>query len=299
MKYTEDTLQFWTSPLSNTEEQRVENTVSMIKNAVTGYDELSNCTMEIFAQGSYANNTNVRQNSDVDICIMLTSTFFGNYIDGKTAADYGFIDGSISYTDYKSLIIKALKAKFGNNAISIGNKCINIKENTYHVNADVVPAFQYRDYKTIGSITPEKYIEGIKYFAKDDTIIINYPKEHIKNGKQKNNNTDYEYKKLVRIMKRIRNNMVDDGVADNDVITSFLIECLVWNVPNNTITGNNTWASAIQNSIAYLWNAIKNDNHNNWGEVSERLYLFHSGRKWTTTETKDFLYDMYNYLEFE
>ena len=38
MKYTEDTLQFWTSPLSNTEEQRVENTVSMIKNAVTGYN---------------------------------------------------------------------------------------------------------------------------------------------------------------------------------------------------------------------------------------------------------------------
>lgn len=299
MKYTEDTLQFWTSPLSNTEEQRVENTVSMIKNAVTGYDELSDFTMEIFAQGSYANNTNVRQNSDVDICIMLTSTFFGNYIDDKTAADYGFIDGSISYVDYKSLIIEALKAKFGNNAISIGNKCINIKENTYHVNADVVPAFQYRDYKTIGSITPEKYIEGIKYFANDDTIIINYPKEHIKNGKQKNNNTNYEYKKLVRIMKHIRNNMVDDRIADNDVITSFLIECLVWNVPNNTITGNNTWASAIQDSIAYLWNAIKNDNHNNWGEVSERLYLFHSGRKWTTTETKDFLYDMYNYLEFE
>ena len=125
MKYTEDTLQFWTSPLSNTEEQRVENTVSMIKNAVTGYDELSDFTMEIFAQGSYANNTNVRQNSDVDICIMLTSTFFGNYIDDKTAADYGFIDGSISYVDYKSLIIEALKAKFGNNAISIGNKCID------------------------------------------------------------------------------------------------------------------------------------------------------------------------------
>ena len=90
MKYTEDTLQFWTSPLSNTEEQRVKNTVSMIKNAVSTHDELSNCTMEIFAQGSYANNTNVRQNSDVDICIMLTSTFFGDYVDGKSAADYGF-----------------------------------------------------------------------------------------------------------------------------------------------------------------------------------------------------------------
>lgn len=299
MKYTEDTLQFWTSPLSKTEEQRVENTVSMIKKAVTTYDELSDCTMEIFAQGSYANNTNVRQNSDVDICIMLSSTFFGNYIDGKTGEDYGFCDAPISYEDYKSLVIKALKAKFGTNAVEVGNKCINIKENSYHVNADVIPAFQYRNYKAIGSVNPEKYIEGIKYFAKDDTIIINYPKEHINNGKRKNNDTNYEYKKLVRIMKRIRNNMVDEGLIDGDKITSFLVECLIWNVPNTTITGYNTWASTVQNTIAYLWNAIKNGEHTEWGEVSEYIYLFHSRRKWTATETKDFLYDMYNYMEFE
>ena len=245
MKYTEDTLKVWTSPLSNTEEQRVENTVSMIKNAVTRYSALSDCTMEIFAQGSYANNTNVRQNSDVDICIMLTSTFFGEYIDGKTSADYGFTDGSISYADYKSLIIKALKEKFGNSAVDVGNKCINIRENSYHVNADVVPAFQYRNYKTIGSIDPEKYIEGIKYLANDDNTIINYPKEHIRNGRQKNNNTNYEYKKLVRIMKHIRNNMVDERIVDGDKITSFLMECLIWNVPNATITGNSTWTDTV------------------------------------------------------
>ena len=100
-------------------------------------------------------------------------------------------------------------------------------------------------------------------------------------------------------MKRIRNNMVDDGIVDGDKITSFLMECLIWNVPNATITGNNTWAGTVQNAIAYLWNAIKDNNHKEWGEVSERLYLFHSGRKWTETETKDFLYAMYNYLEFE
>lgn len=87
--------------------------------------------MEIFPQGSYANNTN----------------------------------SSISYDDYKSLILKALKAKFGNNAVKVKNNCINITENSYHVNADIVPAFQYRDYKIIKSVNTEKYIEGIKFFA--------------------------------------------------------------------------------------------------------------------------------------
>lgn len=299
MKYSEATFNAWTSPLSQTEEQRVDNTVRMIKDAVTSYDKLSDCTMEVFAQGSYANNTNVRQNSDVDICVMLTSVFYCSYVDGKTDKDYGLIDGSFTYLDYKIYIVEALKKKFGDDAISVGNKSISIEANSYHVNADVVPAFQYRDFKIINSTDPTKYVEGIKYFAKDGSEVINYPKDHIGNGKQKNNNTNYEYKKLVRIMKHIRNDMVDDGKVDGDKITSFLIECLAWNVPNDTITGSNTWEETVQNAISHLWNAIKDDKHKEWGEVSERLYLFHSGRKWTAEGAKDFLYDMYKYLEFK
>jgi hypothetical protein len=255
--------------------------------------------MEIFAQGSYANNTNVRQNSDVDICVMLTSTFFCNYVDGKTDIDYGYTAGSITYSDYKSYIVEALKKKFGNNVVAVGNKSIDIKSNSYHVNADVVPTFQYRDFKIISSTDPTKYVEGVKYVARDGTEVINYPKDHIINGKQKNNNTNYEYKKLVRIMKHIRDDMVDDGKTDGDKITSFLIECLVWNVPNDTITVSNTWTGTVQNAIGHLWNAIKDDKHKEWREVSERLYLFHSVRKWTAEGTKDFLYNMYNYLEFK
>ena len=94
MRYSESVLQSWKSPLSQTEEQRVENTVRMIREAVTSYFKLSDCSMSIFAQGSYANNTNVRQNSDVDICIMSTSTVFCNYVEGKTDKDYGYTPGT-------------------------------------------------------------------------------------------------------------------------------------------------------------------------------------------------------------
>ena len=298
MRYSESVLQSWTSPLSQTEEQRVENTVRMIREAVTSYFKLSDCSMSIFAQGSYANNTNVRQNSDVDICIMSTSTVFCNYVEGKTDKDYGYTPGTISFYDYKAYIIEALKNKFGAAAITIGNKCVNIKTNSYHVNADVVPAFQYRDFKIINSINPQKYIEGIKYLSSTGEQVINYPKDHIENGKQKNIDTNHEYKKLVRIMKHIRNEMVDKGIVNGDKITSFLIECLIWNLPNDIITNSNTWAGTVQKSIAYLWNKINDNQHKEWGEVSERLYLFHSNRKWTAEETKSFLSDMYNFLQF-
>ena len=70
-------------------------------------------------------------------------------------------------------------------------------------------------------------------------------------------------------------------------------------MPNDTITGSNTWAGTVQNAISHLWNDIKDDKHKEWGEVSERLYLFHFARKWTAEGTKDFLYNMYNYLEFK
>ena len=298
MRYSESVLQSWTSPLSQTEEQRVENTVRMIREAVTSYFKLSDCSMSIFAQGSYANNTNVRQNSDVDICIMSTSTVFCNYVEGKTDIDYGYTPGTISFYDYKAYIIEASKNKFGAAALTIGNMCINIKANSYHVNADVVPAFQYRDFKIINSINPQKYIEGIKYLSSTGEQVINYPKDHIENGKQKNIDTNHEYKKLVRIMKHIRNEMVDKGIVNGDKITSFLIECLIWNLPNDIITNSNTWAGTVQKSIAYLWNKINDNQHKEWGEVSERLYLFHSNRKWTAKETKSFLSDMYNFLQF-
>lgn len=296
MKYSNETLQFWTSPLSPTEEQRVENTVSMIKDALRSYENLSKHIYEVFAQGSYANNTNVRQNSDVDICIMLKSTFFGKYVEGKTNADYGFSSGTITYDDYKANVVNALKTKFGATAVTVGNMCIGITANNYHVNADVVPALQYRNYKIMGSVDPTRYVEGIIYYSKNGTEIVNYPKDHIKNGKQKNNDTNYAYKKLVRIMKHIRDNMFNEGLIDGDIITSFLIECLVWNVPNSRINASASWSDNVRDAIAYLWTAIRDEEHKQWGEVSERLYLFHKGRKWTDLETKDLLCEMYDYL---
>lgn len=299
IKYSEETLKSWCGPASDTEEEKINHVISMIEDAVSRSPELGDLAIEVFVQGSYANNTNVRQNSDVDICVMLTSTFFYSYVDGKTNEDYGYTAGSIKYVDYQYYIVKALKEKFGDNAVTVGNKSINIKANSYRVNADVVPAFQYRDFKIINGTNPTEYVEGIKYFAKDGAEVINYPKDHISNGQQKNNDTNYEYKKLVRIMKHIRNDMVDDGTADGGIITSFLIECLVWNVPNDIITGSNTWTGTLLNAIVYLWSAIKDDKHREWGEVSERLYLFHSERKWTAEGTKGFLDNMYNYLEFK
>lgn len=293
MRYSEETLQSWTASLSQTEEKRAENTIKMIRSAIEANDELKKMDIEVFTQGSFANNTNVRSDSDVDICVMLKSSYFFDLPQGKTATDYGIIPGSITFQRYRDLVKKALQDKFGSSYVTDGNKSLKIRENTYHVQADVVPAFQYRRYTTVVT----QYYEGIRFYANDGTEVTNYPKVHIRNGVEKNKDTQRQYKALVRIMKHIKNGMVDDKKADGDKITSFLIECLVWNIPNGTITGCSTWTETVKQSIAYLYNAIDKNRHQNWGEVSELLYLFR-GRKWTDVDVKNWLISAWSYLEF-
>lgn len=298
MRYSESTLQAWTAPLSLTEEKRVENTIRMIRDAIKSSEELSDCTIEVFAQGSYANNTNVRQNSDIDVCVMLTSTFYAEYVNGKTREDYGFLAGGMKYSEYKAKVFNALVKKFGLPTLSLGNKSIKIASNSYHVNADVVPAMQYRDYRIINSVDPNRFVEGIQFTAKDNSTVINYPKIHISNGKEKNVATNHEYKKLVRIMKHVRNDMVDCGLVDGEIYSSFLMECLIWNIPNNEIEKFDTWTMKLRNAIYFLWKEINDGNFSDWGEVSECLYLFR-GRKWNALGTMQFLQSMFDYLKFE
>lgn len=296
MRYSESTLQSWTYPLSKTEEQRVQNTISMIKSAVMNHAQLQNFDIEIFLQGSYANNTNVKQESDVDVCVMLRSAFFCNYAKGKNGSNYGYIDSDVKYLQYKSYVIDSMNEKFGEQSIKLKNKSLSIASNSYHVNADVVPAFQYRDFNSIRNMGSDEYIEGIKFFASDETEVINYPKIHICNGRKKNIDTNYRYKKLVRIIKHIRNNMIDDEIIENDKITSFLIECLIWNVPDEIIIKDVKWQEIIEKTIVYLCSSFENMHYLTFKEVSGYLNLFDETRKWTAMDTQYFLIHLYDYL---
>lgn len=298
MRYSEDTLKSWSSPLSEAENQRVKNTISMIESALSAHVGMRSLKYKVILQGSYANNTNVRQNSDVDICVMLTSSFEAEYVYGYTDKDYGYLSGGTSYYTFKQYVIEALRNKFGYSVVSVGNKCINIGDNTYHVNADVVPAYQYRNYKALNSRDPNRFVEGILFYAADGTKIINYPEVHKENGIEKNIQTKYQYKKLVRMIKNIRNKMADDKKVNENAITSFLIECLIWNVPNNYITGSNTWNETIQNTIACLYTEMNKGNYTNWTEVSKMFPLFRSGQKWSVNDVSSFLLDMYSYLGY-
>lgn len=298
MRYSEDILSGWIAPLTKTEEERAENTIKMIRSAIDANTNLKMMNIEVFTQGSFANNTNVRSESDVDVVVMLKSTFFSVYPEGIDGTYFGFGPGSLTFDDFRGMVKTALESKFGSCYVKDGNKSIKISENTYHVKADVVPALQYRNYRTLNSTRADNYIEGIKFYAKDGTEIINYPKRHRENGIKKNKETGRKYKALVRIMKHVKNEMVEHDLADEKKISSFLIECLVWNIPNSKITAYNTWTETVRQAIIYLYNAIKEGRHKKWSEVSGMFDLFSPGQKWTEMEVELFLLQSWIYLGY-
>lgn len=290
-KFTEETLTKWTKPPSTSEETKLQNSLSMVVDALNDYDELKKLDIKVFGQGSYANDTNVKQDSDIDINVRLSDTIFIDIPENKKQEEYGYSDSQYKFSDYKFSIFNALVKKFGKDVKSV-DKCITIEGNSYRTKTDVVPTFEYHRHDDNGT----QYI-GTKFISDSGKAIVNYPLQHIQNGINKNSQTQKRFKRLTRIYRRIRYKMIDEKYNTNDKITSFLLECLVWNVPNNIFNENYTWDDRLRESIIFLYNSIKDGNYEEWGEVSELLYLFR-GRKWSKEDVSSYLVDMWNYLEY-
>jgi len=268
----------WAQAPSQTESDRIDNAITAIKKALAADAKVASMT-KVFVQGSYRNRVNVRQDSDVDIGVLYTgSTFFTTYPEGKKDSDFGNSSSDYSYADYKNDIGKALTSYFGAAHVTRGNKAFDIHENTYRVDADVVPLMVHRRYSADGT-----FICGTELRPDSGGRIINWPerlydtrewpRQHYENGNGKNNDTRRAYRGVVRIVKKLRNIMDEDGIAEAKPVKGFNIECLVWNAPNSCFT-HATWyedVSAVLNHLSYNLSSMTLCGE--WGEVSEWKYL--------------------------
>lgn len=264
MKFTESMLNAYSQPLSATEEEQCRNAIRMVADALKTFgftddnaaiaplypDTFSyslqmhrssdSRRIKLFVQGSYANNTNVRTNSDVDVAVIQEEVFRTEYRASGTVypqsnADYGFTTVSVGARTFKDEVQEVLKEKFGSD-VERKNKSIKVHGNTYRKDADVVPCRRYRDYRQDYRRDESNFIGGVVIYPDNGGMIINYPEQHIANGRIKNNATNYHYKKMVRIMKKMRYLMEDSSytayssAAKN--VSSFMLESLLWNIEN-------------------------------------------------------------------
>jgi predicted nucleotidyltransferase len=289
----------WGAPPSATEQTKCENAERAIRKAIDAYAKLASKNIEIFAQGSYADRTNIRQDSDVDICILCKNPFFPDYTmsQGLSNAVLGFSDADYRYADFKNDVEAALRSYFGAGSITRGTKAFDVHENTYRLDADVVPCFEHRRY--LGTPQSNSYLSGTEFVPDNGGRIINWPRQNYRNGVDKNDATGRRFKAVVRILKRLRNEMVANGYKVAEPIPSYLVECLVWNVPNEGFE-HDQYRPDVRYALAHLWNQTRSDDTcSEWGEINELKYLFRPRQPWSRDQVNSFLEAAWNYIGFE
>ncbi len=288
----EDKLSGWTGPSSDTEQEKQERTERMIRQAIDSHAPFNNCSLKVYAKGSYANNTNVRSDSDVDIAVECTETLYwkesekGIHTPGKP------YEGIWTPAKLRAELISAMKAKFPGQVDSSGSTAIQINSNSARVDADVVPCFSFRYYMKHGSR------DGTKIFKTDGSNIVNYPAQQKQKGIAKNNRTGYAYKKGARLLKRIENAMAEDGTFRE--LPSFFMECLAYNCPDNVFS-HSTWTECLRAMLLHIWNGLQGDEPTSgrWLEVNECFFLFHENQKWDREDGREFSKAAWNYFGFK
>lgn len=300
MNLSEGNFVSWSEGPGQTEADRCSNAETAVRKAIKASEQLSALDVSVFAQGSYNARTNVRQNSDVDICVRYNSTFFTYYPDGMSRETVGNLPGTMAFADFKGMVHEALEDYFGMAGVTPGNKAFDVHANTHRIDADVVPTFEYRRYTgkryTDGSY---HYLSGVAFDPDSGGRIINWPEQTYSNGVKRNAATGRKYKRSIRVLKRLRDRMQDDGIAISKKVPSFLIECLVWNADVDAF-GKGTYAAIIRHLLADLWNRTrKDDDCSEWGEVNELKYLFRAAQPWVRQEANEFLQAAWDYIGYE
>lgn len=118
-------------------------------------------------------------------------------------------------------------------------------------------------------------------------------------GYKKNKETNFGFKKIVRLLKRLRNEMAEAGNESAQQASSFLIECMVWNVPNESFKGK-SYVSDIWNCLAHLFNNTRgNDDCSKWVELNDLQYLFVGNGPGTKKQAHNFVSAAWDYIGFE
>ena len=255
-------------------------------------------SVDIYLQWSYANSTNIKKDSDIDIIICNKNIYFSN-IDRltdieKNKFNENWTQANYSFSQFKSDVKNYLQEKFPYK-VERKDKCIKINlQNERYVDVDVVPCFIHKRFYKYISKFDNKYDEWIEFYSDKWESIVSFPKTHKKNGETKNQSTDGVYKDMVRIMKNSKKYLVDNWKMDEKFISSFMIECCIRNVSNNIFS----WAS-YKNIVNNVMGNIYSDMQNlkqceNYREVCGLFPLFWWNRnKNTPQEVMNFLEEIY------
>lgn len=294
----EDTLRLWSKRPSDSEQERIERTERMIKEAISHSPDYRVKNAHVFAKGSVKMRTNIRSTSDIDVCVRADGVFFANYPEGTINKHFGNNSVDYDFSDFRRGVENALNGYFGQSEVDVtGNKAIRVRASltSSRIDADVVPAFEHRRYLKPGSPVFHRGIE-LRLKNDDSKSVINWPHHNYDNTLEKQDNTSRRYRKMIRVLKRMREAMKDSGHQSAHNAYSFLIESLLWNVPDDHY-GHDNYHDDMTNIFNFLTYHLATDERvSEWGEVNELKYLFNPQQRWSRVEAEVFINDAHRYM---
>lgn len=304
----EQQLREWGRPPGTAEQARMEATEAQVRTALKASAALQGHRWQTAAQGSYYNLTHIPRESDVDIRVVSHDAIFDDWtwIDTRATSDpslrdalrkrMGLPGGAATYgfEAFRDDVGAALVARFGPPpAVEPGDKAFRIRENRYHVNADVVACLEHRRYRANGT-----YEEGVQFISRKGKHIVNWPVQQHSNGVTKNQATRERFKAMVRALKNLRAEMDDQGKAAAGPMSSFLIESLVWNVPNGRF-GHDAYYDDMKEILRFLYlNTKTRESCWEWTEESALKWLF-KGADWTPEQVNAFVLAAWHQVGFK
>lgn len=257
------------------------DTYESIKNALSSHTWPKSMNYDAYLQGSYANSTNIRGDSDVDVVVESSAVFYNNLTtDEKQYLKLG--KGAYGYTEFREQVAKALQNHYSVATVdNSGEKCIKVAGSSGRLPADVVPCITYKKYESLMVVA-----EGIKLITKSGQTIVNYPKIHKENGIIKNGTSKKAFKPSVRMFKNARNHIAV-GVAGQNA-PSYFLECLIYNMPDALLLG--TRREIFVNSLNFIVKFASAGGLQNVLTQSKQEKLFGpESTQWNLVEAIDFV----------
>lgn len=256
MAIPEDQLTTWAQIGAQTTSKDTYATAKMaLDSDEAGYHDKN---YEIFLQGSYGNDTNIRTESDVDVIIRLDSIFsYGiESIPPDQQQAFRQSHGPAVYTreQFRQHVLEIVNARFGQD-VDPGTKAVAIKARGNRRKADVVIAIQHRQYSAYNGDDSKNQVTGISFIKSDGTQVVNYPKQHRENMIAKNQATNEWFKHIVRIYKNARSKMIENGLIEAGSAPSYYLEGLLYSVPDDKF--GTSYDASMVSTINWLAQADK------------------------------------------
>jgi hypothetical protein len=294
-----DRLEHWEKPASDSEEAMIERAASIVRQAMSADPWCVAEGIQIEQQGSYYNNTNVRKESDIDLRAVHPDIFvqyepglresdadraFGYHATGKT-----YIDSSARL---RRQIATQLGSRFGaHNIDARGRKAIRVNGIPgSRATVDIAPCFILHRIGSNPLAARYTRVKGIAILCTDGSWTFSFPDQHHTNGIAKRARTRLRFKKIVRMAKRLRDELVQQGAIQAKQVPSFLVECLVYGVDDKVFLVE---SDDRYDRLRRVMSAINAQLHdaawcNSASDITELVKLFGNDRGWTAASARQF-----------